>query len=311
MRRLCFTLLLLCATATHAPAQNTHPDSAQFITDDIRHFWEAYDRAAPDFEPGPFQELYLDRGTVGLEGFIKGRIESADKLTRTIRARPGYYASIRESTLRILEMETHTRVGFYALKYLYPEAIFPPVYFVIGVMNSGGTTSDRAIIVGAEMYGLTPEAPPEELDAWLQTVLGPVESVPHLVAHELIHVQQRYPQGPQTLLSQSIKEGAADFLAELISGQHINEHVHDFANPQEEALWNEFQQRMHGTDYTGWLYSGSEGRPNDLGYWMGYKITAAYYERAADKHQAIKAILNIDDFDAFVAASGYAEKFNR
>ncbi len=142
-------------------------------------------------------------------------------------------------------------------------------------------------------------------------VLEPVEFVPHLVAHELIHIQQHYPIAPPTLLSQSIKEGAADFLSELISGRHLSENVHAYANPREEALWREFQQRMHGKEYAGWLYSASEGRPQDLGYWMGYKITKAYYERADDKRQAINDILQIDDFDAFVTASGYAEKFDR
>ena len=103
MRRVGFTLLLVCTTATLTLAQNSHPDSAQFITDDIKHFWEAYDRAGPVFEAGSFQERYLDRGTLGLEGFIKKRIQSAENLAQTIRARPGYYASIRESTLRIQE----------------------------------------------------------------------------------------------------------------------------------------------------------------------------------------------------------------
>lgn len=69
---------------------------------------------------------------------------------------------------------------------------------------------------------------------------------------------------------------------------------------------------MHGTDYAGWLYDGSqspEGRPADLGYWMGYRIARGYYRRAADKAQAIRDMLRIRDFDAFLEASGVAEEF--
>jgi hypothetical protein len=34
------------------------------------------------------------------------------------------------------------RKGFERLKMIYPDAVFPPVYFVTGRRNSGGTDSD-------------------------------------------------------------------------------------------------------------------------------------------------------------------------
>ena len=98
-------------------------------------------------------------------------------------------------------------------------------------------------------------------------------------------------------------------MAELISGQHINPHVHIYANSREQALWKEFKQRMFSADYDGWFYSvGENGRPADLGYWMGYKIAKAYYENAENKKQAIADMLVIEDFSAFLQASGYYEK---
>jgi uncharacterized protein YjaZ len=193
------------------------------------------------------------------------------------------------------------------LKYLYPDAIFPPVYFVIGALSSGGTSSNDGLIIGAEMYGRTPDSPIDELNSWLLTVLKPVNEVPHIVAHELIHFQQNYDGS--TLLAGSIKEGSADFIAELISGKHINTHVHEFANPREKELWLEFKEKMHEKDFTGWMYSSVKDRPNDLGYWMGYKITKSYYDNQKDKQAAIKEILNIKNFDRFLEKSGYAKKF--
>lgn len=303
---------LLLATsalfAEPAPAgPNPNPDGARIVTEDLGRFWEAFDKAAPSFPAETFQKLYLDRGTPGLQDFVKLRIQSAEKLAKTVQAHPKYYASARESTRRIPEMEKGIRASFYALEYLYPEAVFPDVYFLVGVLNSGGTTSDRALLIGAEMYGRTPQSPTEELDDWLKTVLSPVESIPHIVAHELIHYQQKYPQAAEpTLLAQSIQEGSADFLGEMISGRHINAHVHAYAVPRRAELWKEFKAKMHGKDLAGWLYSSSGDRPNDLGYWMGYEITKAYYDKAADKRKALKEILEIKDFDAFLAKSGYA-----
>ena len=50
-------------------------------------------------------------------------------------------------------------------------------------------------------------------------------------------------------------------------------------------------------------------RPADLGYYIGYKIAEAYYKNAADKKQAVKDILEIKDFNEFLKASKYEEKF--
>lgn len=300
--------LALTLIAVAANAQTSDPDAARIVTEDIPRFWQAYDQAAPGFAPEVFQKVYLDPGTPGLQDFVELRIKSAEELAKVVRFRPGYYASARESTGRIAEMEGQIRDSFHALKRLYPEAVFPDVYFLIGKLNSGGTTSERGLLIGAEMYGRTPQAPKKELDDWLRAVLQPVEDVPHIVAHELIHFQQQ--NAKRQLLFQCLREGGADFLAEMISGKHINGHVHEYARPRERELWEEFRQRLDDEDFSGWLYGGDqeEGRPADLGYWMGYEIVKAYYEQASDKAQAISDILTFEDSHEFLERSGYARK---
>lgn len=304
--------LLLGAAALSAPSAlaepSPDPDQAKLVTEDLDRFWQAFDQAGSSFSAEVFQKVYLDPGTPGLKDFVAARIKSAEALAEKIRKYPRYYASTRESTGRIHEMEHAIRASFYALEYLYPDATFPDVYFLIGVLNTGGTTSPRGLLIGAEMYGRTPQTPMDELTDWHKTVLGPVESIPHIVAHEIIHYQQKSLGKVKTLLANAIQEGSADFLAEMISGRHINEHVHRYAIPRRAELWKEFKEKMHGEDVAGWLYSSDSDRPQDLGYWIGYEITKAYYEEAADKRRAIKEILEVSDFDAFLARSGYAQK---
>lgn len=313
MKKVCIAFILINFVSIIAYGQSSDPDSAQIVTDDIGRFWSAFDQASPEFDSKIFAETYIDPGSVGLVDFVQARIESADKLADTIRRHSKYYASIRQSSQRVPEMQPAIRAAFYALKYLYTDAVFPDVYFLIGRMNSGGTTSTNGLLIGVEMYGKTPNMPLDELSDWHKQVLKPIEFVPHIVAHELIHYQQTYPDTSATLLSACIKEGVADFIAELISGRHINEHVHRYANPREEALWNEFKEKMQGSDYSGWLYGGDEasGRPADLGYWMGYKIAEAYYKQRHNGRQAVKDMLEIEDFRAFLEKSGYAEKFSK
>ena len=297
----------LFVVASQAFSQNRDPLATEIVTEDLDRFWVAIEKAGPNVEAKVLDELYLKPGTKGVEGFTRGRIESAKHLSAVIRKHPKYYNSIRPGLDSIAGMKDQIRQSLVKLKEYYPEAIFPPVYFVVGALNSGGTSSRAGLIIGAEMYGAAPNVTLEEMNDWLRTVLKPASAVPHIAAHELIHFQQTYDGG--TLLAACIKEGSADFLAELISGKHINGHVHEYANPREKELWLEFKEKMNGKDYAGWLYSGSKGRPHDLGYWMGYKITKAYFDKATDKKAAVKDMLNIKDFTRFLDESGYAKKF--
>ena len=182
------------------------------------------------------------------------------------------------------------------LKKIYPEAVFPDVYFVIGAKNSGGTAFNEGLIIGAEMFGK------EKND--FKPVID-IDLVDEVVAHELIHFQQKYAQN-NTLLAQCIREGSADFICELIAGSHSNTKIHEYGNGHARELWNEFVIEMNGTNWTNWLYSSKDkSRPKDLGYWIGYKITRAYYTNAVDKIKAIQEILNIKDFNSFLADSKY------
>lgn len=299
--------LTFVLSAPVLPAQNRDPLNVRFHTSDVLNFWEAFDQAGPGADPAVFQKLYIDRGSDGLKGFMRNRIVSAAHLAKVVtKARP-YYESARESTLQVAAFETQMRESFVKFAALYPEARFPDVYFVIGALSSGGTTSKDVIIIGTEMYGRTTDSVLANLSPWLQTVIKPVDEIPVIVAHELIHVQQRYDGG--SLLQASLKEGSADFLGQLISGRHINEHVHAWADPREQVLWIEFQRDMNKKEYTGWMYSGTPGRPNDLGYWMGYKISKAFYDNSADKTLAIKQIIQIKDASGFLKKSGYGSGF--
>ena len=302
---------LAAEAAAPFDVSHQHPDSARIVADDVARFWAAYDASTPDTRAAALKTLYLDRGTPGLQDFTVLRIGTAEALAASVNRYGGYYRSARASTLRAGAYEPQVREAFRRMEALYPDAVYPDVYFLVGTLSTGGTTSGRGLLIGTEVYGRTPEAPEAEMDPWMRAVFGSVERIPHIVAHELVHYQQDYAPG-RSLLRQSLVEGVADFVAELISGRHINPAAHAYGDAHESALWCEFRGAMHGTDTGAWLYNGagSAERPGDLGYYVGYRIAKAYHERAADKRRAVAEMLKIRDFDAFVAASGYAERFN-
>jgi hypothetical protein len=292
---------------------NTDPEKAQFITSDIALFWRAYDMAKPENNLNVFRDEYLKKGSVGLEEFRKTRIGNVCALVDTISAAPKYYAALRGQTAKVETFKPQMTASFRKLKEIYADAVFPNVYFIVGRMNSAGTLTDKGLLVGVDMFGKTDDLSLAELGGWQKAVVGKIERIPFIVAHESIHYQQKFSLtgGEWSLLGKALNEGGADFIAELIAGEHINPHLHEYGNPREKELWLEFKKEMNGTSAKNWLYQGNEAKdkPADLGYYIGYKIIESYYKKAADKKQAVKDILEIKNFDEFLKLSGYEDKF--
>ena len=295
---------------------HSDPNNVRFITEDIERFWQGHDKAmaaAPEERAAIFEREYIAPGTIGLKDFSRsGRLDAVN-LAKKTESRRNFYAAIRAQTANIGRQRAETIAAFRKFKQFYPEAIFPDAYFIIGQMRSGGTASDNGLLMGAEMFTRTSNLPTGELNEWEKNAVMEQSEIPPLVAHESVHFQQKYPlEGG--LLCNCLKEGSADFLGELTSGRLIKRmrDVHAWANVRERELWDEFQKDMTVANSSShWLYgsSGKGERPVDLGYWMGYKISEAYYKNAADKKQAVRDILIVKDCKELLKASRYTEKF--
>ena len=129
------------------------PKDAKFYTEDIIKFWKVFDDTYPNFTASAFQERYIDSGSYGLKGFVKNRIENGKNLSKVVKENLDYYQATRESSLSIDKKKDRFYECFDNLKKIYPEAVFPDVYFVIGAKNSGGTAFNGGLIIGAEMFG--------------------------------------------------------------------------------------------------------------------------------------------------------------
>jgi hypothetical protein len=333
---LAVTIILLGFSSAFAQVGvNADPDKAKFVTSDIDNFWRAFDLAAkePDFEKRVeiYRSVYLDKGSTGLKDFIRLRIKDARTLTTTVDNLHRYYGSVRPSTMRIRTMEGSMRRSFRRFKKLYPDAVFPDVYFVVGISNTGGTASDNGLLIGAELYGLTNSTPRDEFVPWLKktfsqtkdeaelkpivdrllaTMLKPLSDLSPIVAHESCHFNQQLAE-QKTLLAKAIQEGTCDLVAELTAGRTNNVLQKKYGDAHEAELWSEFQKEMNQSDTSRWMYNGlsSKDRPSDLGYYMGYRITSMFYHGSRDKTAALREILTVQDFPSFFQRTGYAESF--
>lgn len=265
----------------------------------------------------------LPRGTPArdsLERAMEPLIErsAAEELVRALDRYPRYYAAVRAATLSLASNDSVTsqiRRGLERLAELYPEARFPDVYFLIGTLSTGGTVARSGMLIGTEQYASGPATPRDELPDWAReaTTANSFAKIAGLVVHEAVHTLQPRRQGPNTLLRQALGEGVADFLTELAVGWWTaNTPRERYGRVHERSVWLDFKDEMDGdSTIRTWMYNGRvpPGKNHgavDIGYWVGAQIARAYYQRASDKHMAVRELILLREPRQILAESGYA-----
>jgi hypothetical protein len=289
------------------------PLKAQLVTTDIHNFWQAYDMAQKESGRAKeiYREYYFGKASPGLQDYFISRIFSVDYFVGNQNVKSDFYKAIRDNTLKVDNFKDQIRDSFIRFKQLYDDAVFPDIYFLIGRWNSAGTVSGNGLLISADMMSKSDDVPTNELNLWEKNNYKSIDNLPNLVAHELIHSQQGNLKNDTTTLSASIREGMADFFAELIAGKTSNERLIEFGKGKEKQIWEAFEKDMYRNKAADWLGNALQETPDhpaDLGYWVGYQICKSYYEEMPDKKQAVYDILNIKDYTAFLAKSRYAEK---
>jgi len=265
------------------------------ITEDINRFWNAYDAAKPKFRSAFFNN-YIKYGSNGLRDFMPV-LKSTKELAKAIKKNKDKYESIRDASLRI-EKDERVKIerAFDTLKKLYPNTYYPTIYFVIGQMNIGSSISENGVIIAYETM----------------SIMGN-ESLLPLILHEAIHFQQNYNSQEESLLGRCIMEGAANLISEIALGENanFNHNNDDYGFSNERELWRQFKKDMKTNNLKNWLFEGNVfgNGPKHMGYWIGYQIVKEYYLKTNNKKQAIREILNIEDFNVFLKGSSYADKF--
>jgi Predicted Zn-dependent protease (DUF2268) len=290
-----------------------NPQKAQLVTSDIHNFWKAYDAVQQDTarELELYQNRYFNKASAGLKDYFQARIYTAEAFVANQKKKRNFYKAIRANTLLVDQFKEPMRESFKKLKELYPQALFPSVYFVIGRWNSAGTVSSNGLLIGTDMLSKSDVVPLDELSLWERNNYKSIENLPYIVAHELVHYEQGQMGQDTTTLSACIREGMADFIGELIAGKNSNPRLHDFAKGKEKMIWAAFEKEIFLNRSYNWIANSGQETPDhpaDLGYWTGYQVCKAYYEVINNPQQAIYDMLHIKDYKAFLEKSRYAEK---
>ncbi|RBL89287.1 hypothetical protein [Chitinophaga flava] len=282
---------------------------------DIDLFWKTFDRLHTVNDSAQqiqlIQTMYLDKGTKGLKELAHIRNWTPQKFQKSIFAHPDFWASVRPNTLKVKETRAGIEKLIAAYKKLYPSFKIPAIYFTIGYLGTGGTTTETEVLIGTEIGAADSTTNSMGLNPLLQGIFKDSKGILHVVAHELTHTQHKggdmEDRVHSNLLGYCIAEGSCDFIAELLLQYPLKTPYIRYGKEHEKEIWQKFKQEMYGTELKDWLYNGV-----DLGYFVGYAICKSYYEHATDKAKAIDYIINLDneqiaELDKFLAASRYMQ----
>lgn len=291
-------ILVSCATGQETIATSAGvAQGATIEVDDVYRFYRLYDATGGRPTAEQLQD-YIDTGTPGLRVFAQERRTTGVRIAEAMAKTPETYVDARRCVEVLPRARQRLQVALDNLGRLYPEARFPPVTIAVGRGKPVGIGSPTTgVQIGLESLCATNYLNPDVEARFV-----------HVIAHEFVHVQQaaELTDGKNlNVLQASLMEGAADFATELISGNVAYSHLTAIVAGREAQIESAFLGDMHKTDLSDWMGNGTAEKPGDFGYWVGYRIAKAYYQRAPDKRQAFREILELRDADAFLAASGW------
>lgn len=294
------------------------PLTATIHLEDAERFARLYIATNGKPTAAQLQIEYLDPGSYAVTVFTPSRIQNANNLAAEIAKNPASYdRAVKQCLPQIRRYNADLRAIYLALHGLLPDQKLPQIYVLFGAGSSGGTAGPMAQVLGLEVLCDTSGDTPGALRATLR----------RFFAHETFHTFQREPtMAPaEPLLAGALFEGAADFIARVATGEQPEPQRAAWATGREAELWPQFKRDMVATGpaaekrdpkaaekaWRHWLsnyQSAPEGWPYEVGYWIGMQIWQCYYDQAADKHQAIRDILEWNDPGLIFRKSRYAGK---
>lgn len=290
-----FKVAGLGALLVSALSANAEPT---VVTDDVERFYRIYDAAGGHPTADLLQREYLDQGSAGLKHFAKIRNITGERIAKAIAERPEIYDQARQCAVALPQVKARVGAALSRFSELYSDASFPAVTVSVGRGRPVAVAGPNdGINIGLEALCATAFINPDIEDRFVRVMV-----------HEFVHVQQvpeLTDKPAPTVLELSLVEGSAEFVTELLTGDVAYAYMADLVAGREAEIEQAFVSDMDATELSKWLYNSTPSKPGDLGYWVGYRIAKTYYSKAADKRQALKAIISMRDAKEFLAMSGW------
>lgn len=297
----CVVIILLpVLTATAQPQYPRSAADAELVFDDLANFLEAFEALEQASDSAAvIEELYISRGSAGLQEYQSRHGLTAQMMVDAIRVDPDAYRQLRQFHGRQDDFLKSFGLTMQKFGAVIGSPMYPPTYLLVGANRGIAQASAVGQLVTIE------RSLPDEA------------TLTKFVVHELAHFQQVMAMGfeaygslfsqENNMLGLCLREGVAEFVTHRVLGDITQSAALSYLRDNESALWQRYQRDLETQDASFWLWDsvGQADIPQLLGYAMGFRIVSSYYENAADKNQAMRAILGLTQADGFLAASRY------
>ena len=269
-------------------------------------------------------ESYLDKASAGLQAYFEyerntNKRDLEQAYYNIIKSYPKYFESQKQL---LLEAKNHTSIYttyFNKIKEVYPQAEFQPTYFSIGFFNTPGQMIyPNTFFIGLEASLNTDSTNysefPERFD-WLKQEQGDYTALGYTIVHEHLHTLQAINPDDDSILTQTITEGAAVFLtayfcgeASLVGSGGTDQAMIDYERENRLTVWKAFQQDLTiPENFSAWFWNEDSKYPYSMGYYMGYLICKSFYEQSEDKEEALKTLIKVKDPELIYKQSKYGQ----
>ena len=256
----------------------SNPDSAMTISNDIDHFWKAFDslqnkRSTVD-SLKTIRTIFVEQASEGLRQYMKAANCYEERYLEAIRKKRDDYLAVREK-IQMVRGERQLIVRYLnRFKQLYPSLKIPVICYTIGIFQVGGTQFENTLYIGCETVAM------ENVDITAQTI------------HELAHFQQK-DQNPTDNLELAMIEGGAEFVSYQVTGKRTLTETWTYGVANESELWKEFELIKDSAVNTKWFLNITDTvnkKPGSLGYFIGFRICEDYLKSHATKTALIDLI---------------------
>jgi hypothetical protein len=298
MRRIMRQITLAAFACTLVSSTTHGAPSVVIHIEDVERFYRIYDAANGRPTAEQLQRDYIDRGSEGLHTLAKLRNVTGARIAETLAKNPRIYSDARRCTTILPAVKERVQTALGELGRLNPHAQFPSVTVVVSRGKPAGIGyPDSGIQIGLEAVCAADFLNPNLEDRFV-----------HLITHEYVHVQQAPALAGRedlTVLERALVEGVAELVSELTSGLSGQSHFPALTKGREKDIETGFLSDRNKTELSAWFDNSTLEKPGDLGYWVGHRIAKSYYQRAPDKDQAVRELLQMTAADVFLAKSGW------
>lgn len=293
-------------------------NSYSIVTSDVTHFWEAVDNLKPGCDTTAiFQQLVVDRASNEFKLFIRNWNIKASDYAKQLQCFPKFYTTLRQNTLKLIQMQDSMRSLVERFRQLYPGFNDADFCIAVGNFSTGGTVTISGgkayVYIGLEFHAPDNTTDISEMRPDMKDYLSRSNFF-RTVIHELVHIQQqthghkvKRAYYDNQLLNHALREGVPDFVAHLIYPYGTEGNHTIYGTEHELKLRSVFKSEMNGGDNGKWFSMDikQSGMPHDLGYFMGAQIAKSYYDKHPEAHTNLTDIIEIKDADSFIEQSGY------